>query len=49
MLRPALIIENDPDIAESVSYNLKSAGFDPLVAATGEQPPTIEVRLRMFP
>lgn len=37
MPRPALIIEDDPDIAESVRYNLKSAGFAPVVAATGEQ------------
>ncbi len=37
MPRPALIIEDDPDIAESVRYNLKSAGFDPVVATTGEQ------------
>jgi two-component system, OmpR family, alkaline phosphatase synthesis response regulator PhoP len=37
MPRPALIIEDDPDIAESVRYNLKGAGFEPIVAATGEQ------------
>src|SRR5205807_4199404 len=37
MPRPALIIEDDPDIAESVRYNLESAGFKPVVAATGEQ------------
>src|SRR5262245_20429940 len=37
MPRPALIIEDDPDIAESVRYNLETAGFSPLVAATGEQ------------
>jgi len=36
MPRPALIIEDDPDIAESVRYNLESEGFTPLVAATGE-------------
>ena len=36
MLRPALIIEDDADIAESVRYNLESAGFKTLVAATGE-------------
>ena len=37
MPRPALIIEDDPDIAESVRYNLESEGFTALVAATGEQ------------
>ncbi len=37
MPRPALIIEDDPDIAESVRYNLETAGFSALVAATGEQ------------
>ena len=37
MPRPALIIEDDADIAESVRYNLESAGFKTLVAATGEQ------------
>src|SRR5436309_10132195 len=36
MLRPALIIEDDADIAESVRYNLESAGFKTLVASTGE-------------
>jgi DNA-binding response OmpR family regulator len=37
MSKPALIIEDDPDIAESVRYNLESAGFSAIVAATGEQ------------
>jgi len=37
MPRPALIIEDDPDIAESVRYNLETAGFTALVASTGEQ------------
>src|SRR6267142_3160430 len=37
MPRPALIIEDDADIAESVRYNLESAGFKALVASTGEQ------------
>jgi DNA-binding response OmpR family regulator len=36
MPKPALIIEDDPDIAESVRYNLESAGFSATVAATGE-------------
>jgi len=37
MSKPALIIEDDPDIAESVRYNLESEGFTPIVASTGEQ------------
>src|SRR2546423_3109939 len=37
MPKPALIIEDDPDIAESVRYNLESEGFTAIVAATGEQ------------
>jgi len=37
MTKFALIIEDDPDIAESVKYNLESAGFTSIVAPTGEQ------------
>src|SRR6266498_4988635 len=37
MPKPALIIEDDPDIAESVRYNLESEGFSPIVASSGEQ------------
>lgn len=37
MSKPALIIEDDPDIAESLKYNLATAGFTAIVAATGEQ------------
>ena len=37
MPRPALIIEDDPDIAEIVRYNLESEGFAAVVASTGEQ------------
>jgi len=37
MPKPALIIEDDPDIAESVRYNLEAAGFAAIVAPTGEQ------------
>jgi len=36
-MRSALIIEDDPDIAESVRYNLQAAGFNAVVALTGEQ------------
>src|SRR5437879_398728 len=37
MPKPALIIEDDPDIAESVRYNLESEGFTAIVATTGER------------
>jgi DNA-binding response OmpR family regulator len=37
MPKSALIIEDDPDIAESVKYNLEAAGFTAIVAPTGEQ------------
>lgn len=37
MIKSALIIEDDMDIAESVRYNLASEGFTPLIAATGEE------------
>src|SRR5881396_2628226 len=37
MPRAALIIEDDPDIAESVRYNLQNEGFAAVVAPTGEQ------------
>jgi DNA-binding response OmpR family regulator len=37
MPKPALIIEDDADIAESVKYNLESEGFSAIVASTGEQ------------
>ncbi|MFN2577909.1 MAG: hypothetical protein ABR607_09510 [Pyrinomonadaceae bacterium] len=47
MPRPALIIEDDPDIAESVRYNLKGAGFKTLVAATGEQGLSLALENRM--
>jgi len=35
MGRPVLIIEDDPDISESVKYNLEREGLDAIVAATG--------------
>jgi two-component system, OmpR family, alkaline phosphatase synthesis response regulator PhoP len=37
MGRPVLIIEDDPDISESVKYNLEREGLETIVAATGEQ------------
>jgi DNA-binding response OmpR family regulator len=37
MSRPVLIIEDDPDIAESLQYNLEREGLAATIAATGEQ------------
>ena len=37
MPRPALIIEDDADIAESLKYNLEAEGFAAVVAPTGEK------------
>ena len=37
MPRPILIIEDDPDIAESLRYNLEREGLKSLVAETGEK------------
>ena len=36
-MRPVLIIEDDPDIAESLRYNLEREGHSALVAETGEK------------
>lgn len=36
MSRPVLIIEDDPDISESLKYNLEREGLQTVVAATGE-------------
>ncbi len=37
MARPVLIIEDDPDISESLKYNLEREGLLTVLAATGEQ------------
>jgi DNA-binding response OmpR family regulator len=37
MSRPILIVEDDPDIAESLRYNLERDGLGTRVALTGEQ------------
>lgn len=37
MSRPVLIIEDDPDIAEGVRYNLEREGIGTQIAATGEE------------
>ncbi|MDT5157400.1 MAG: two-component system, OmpR family, alkaline phosphatase synthesis response regulator PhoP [Acidobacteriota bacterium] len=37
MTRSVLIVEDDPDIAESLRYNLRREGIETRVATTGEQ------------
>lgn len=37
MAKPILIVEDDPDIAEGLRYNLGREGLDVLVVPTGEQ------------
>src|SRR6267142_5182498 len=37
MTRPVLIIEDDPDIAESLKFNLEREGLSTVTALTGEQ------------
>jgi DNA-binding response OmpR family regulator len=37
MSRPVLIVEDDPDIRESLKYNLEREGLTTVVAATGEE------------
>jgi two-component system, OmpR family, alkaline phosphatase synthesis response regulator PhoP len=37
MTKPVLIIEDDPDIAEGLRYNLEREGLETRVALTGEQ------------
>ncbi len=37
MARPVLIIEDDPDISESLKYNLEREGLETVIAGTGEQ------------
>jgi DNA-binding response OmpR family regulator len=37
MAKPVLIVEDDPDIAEGLRYNLEREGLETRVAATGEQ------------
>jgi two-component system alkaline phosphatase synthesis response regulator PhoP len=36
-MRPVLIIEDDPDIAEGLKYNLEREGLSTVIASTGEQ------------
>ena len=37
MTRPILIIEDDPDIAEDIRYNLEARRFETRVAHTGKE------------
>lgn len=59
MQRPILIIEDDPDISESLKYNLDREGLPAIIAATGEagltaalnekQPPSLIILDLMLP
>src|ERR1044072_8970217 len=59
MSKPILIVEDDPDIAESLRYNLERDGLGTRVAETGEQglvaaldtqnPPTLRILGLMLP
>ncbi len=59
MLQQILIVEDDPDIAESLHYNFKREGFRPIIAESGEKglrlaldekyPPTLIVLDLMLP
>ncbi len=37
MAKPVLIVEDDPDIAEGLRYNLEREGLEAVIAPTGEQ------------
>ncbi len=37
MVKPILIVEDDPDIAEGLRYNLEREGLEAIIAPTGEQ------------
>jgi len=37
MAKPILIVEDDPDIAEGLRYNLEREGLEAIIAPTGEQ------------
>jgi len=49
MARPILIVEDDPDIAESLKYNLERDGFAAITAATGEAGLTAALNERETP
>jgi len=48
-MKPVLIIEDDPDIAEGVRYNLEREGLETRVALTGEQGLTAALDPRATP
>ena len=49
MAKPILIIEDDPDIAEGLRYNLEREGLEAIIAPTGEQGLTAALDARRAP
>ncbi|HEX8459517.1 MAG TPA: response regulator transcription factor [Pyrinomonadaceae bacterium] len=49
MPKPILIVEDDPDIAEGLRYNLEREGLEVLIAPTGEQGLTAALDARRAP
>ncbi|MCA1564277.1 MAG: response regulator transcription factor [Acidobacteria bacterium] len=49
MAKPILIIEDDPDIAEGLRYNLEREGLEAIITPTGEQGLTAALDARRAP
>ena len=49
MAKPVLIVEDDPDIAEGLRYNLEREGLEAVIAPTGEQGLTAALDARRPP
>ena len=49
MAKPVLIVEDDPDIAEGLRYNLEREGLEAIIAPTGEQGLTAALDARRPP
>jgi DNA-binding response OmpR family regulator len=49
MAKPVLIIEDDPDIAEGLRYNLEREGLEAIIAPTGEAGLTAALDARRAP
>jgi two-component system alkaline phosphatase synthesis response regulator PhoP len=49
MSKPVLVIEDDPDIAESLRYNLERDGLNAVVAETGEKGLSLALNAKTSP